>query len=213
MSQYQQGPQFQPDRQQGVPPNPPKKRHVLRNVVIALSAAFVLVVGGCIAVLASSVNEATKETTAKKAEAPPASSSPSTPPSSAATEPPATTEPTAPPTDAEERVAKVGAAQWFEYSDGMKVQVTSLKRFRISQYAAGGKPGDLGVIVTVTMQNGSSSTFEAGLVDVKVASGPNGDQAESVFDSDQNLGGGSRARSSPARRRPLGTASRSRRLT
>ena len=191
MSQYQQGPQFQPDRQQGVPPNPPKKRHVLRNVVIALSAAFVLVVGGCIAVLASSVNEATKETTAKKAEAPPASSSPSsTRPSSAATEPPATTEPTAPPTDAEERVAKVGATQWFEYSDGMKVQVTSLKRFRISQYAAGGKPGDMGVVVTVTIQNGSSSTFEAGLVDVKVASGPNGDQAESVFDSDQNLGGG-----------------------
>jgi hypothetical protein len=72
----------------------------------------------------------------------------------------------------------------------MKVQVTSLKRFRISQYAAGGKPGDVGVVVTVTLQNASSNTFDTSLVDVKLGSGPNGDQAESVFDSEQNLGGG-----------------------
>jgi hypothetical protein len=189
MSQYQQGPQFQPDPRQGVPPNAPKRRRVLRNIVIALSAGFVLIVGGCVAVLASGVNEATKETSATKAEAPPSSSQPSSNPSSPDSEPPATAEPTTTPTD-EDRVAKVGASDWFDYSDGMKVQVTSLKRFRISQYAAGGKPGDVGVIVTVTLQNGSSSTFDTSLVDVKLASGPNGDQAESVFDSDQNLGGG-----------------------
>ena len=40
------------------------------------------------------------------------------------------------------------------------------------------------------MQNGSSSRFDASLVDVKLASGPNGDQTDSVFDSDQNLSGG-----------------------
>jgi hypothetical protein len=187
MSQYQQGPQYQP----GLPPQPPdKKRHTLRNTVIVLTAAFVVFVGGCAAVLANGVNEASKGSTATKAEAPFTTSSPSVPQTSTpATEPPASAEPTATPTD-EDRVAKVGATQWFEYSDGMKVQVTSLKRFRISQYAAGGKPGDVGVIVTVTLQNGSSNTFDTGLVDVKLASGPNGDQAESVFDSDQNLGSG-----------------------
>lgn len=44
--------------------------------------------------------------------------------------------------------------------------------------------------MTVTLQNGSSSTFDTSLADVKLASGANGDQAETVFDSDQNLAGG-----------------------
>ncbi|MEV6890917.1 DUF4352 domain-containing protein [Kribbella sp. NPDC051137] len=183
MSQYQQNSQYQPGP-------PVKKRRALRNVVIVVAVAFVVFVGGCAAVLANGLGEATKESTATKAEAPATASSPSvSQTSAAATEPPASAEPTATPTD-DDRVAKVGATQWFEYSDGMKVQVTSLKRFRIGQYAAGGKPGDVGVIVTVTLQNGSSNTFDTGLVDVKLASGPNGDQAESVFDTDQNLGGG-----------------------
>ncbi|GAA1630513.1 hypothetical protein GCM10009744_18240 [Kribbella alba] len=86
-------------------------------------------------------------------------------------------------------MAKVGATQWFTYSDGLKAQVTSLKRFRISQYAAGGKPGDIGVIVTVTLQKSASSTFDTSRAEV-IASGANGDQADTVFDSDQNLAGG-----------------------
>ncbi|MFG1627072.1 DUF4352 domain-containing protein [Kribbella sp. NPDC049227] len=184
MSQHQQSPQYQP----GLPPQPPiKKRHALRNTVIVLSVGFIVFAGGCVAVLANGLNDATEESTATKAEAPTASS-PATQPSQTS-EPPASAEPTTTPTD-EDHVAKVGATQWFEYSDGMKVQVTSLKRFRISQYAAGGKPGDVGVVVTVTLQNASSNTFDTSLVDVKLASGENGDQAESVFDSDQNLGSG-----------------------
>ena len=187
MSQYQQNQQYRPD----LPPEPPvKKRHTVRNIVIGVTAVFVVFAGGCAAVLANGISEATNESTATKAEAPAATA---TSPTSVPAEPPATSESTAPTparsTD-EDRVAKVGATQWFEYSDGMKVQVTSLKRYRISQYAAGGKPGDVGVIVTVTLQNGSTNTFDTGLVDVKLASGPNGDQAESVFDTDQNLGGG-----------------------
>ncbi|TDU88822.1 uncharacterized protein DUF4352 [Kribbella voronezhensis] len=183
MSQHQQSPQYQP----GLPPQPVKKRHALRNTLIVLSVGLIVFAGGCVAGLANGVNEATKDSTAAKADAP-AASSPATQPSQTS-EPPASAEPTATPTD-EDHVAKVGATQWFEYSDGMKVQVTNLKRFRISQYAVGGKPGDVGVIVTVTLQNMSSNTFDTSLVDVKLASGPNGDQAESVFDSDQNLGGG-----------------------
>ncbi|TCC55985.1 DUF4352 domain-containing protein [Kribbella pittospori] len=186
MSQYQQGSQYQP----GPPQQPVKKRHTLRNTVIVVTMTFVVLAGGCAAVLANGLDEATKESTATKAEASTTASLPSESQTSASpADPPASEEPTATPTD-EDRVAKVGATQWFEYSDGMKVQVTSLKRFRISQYAAGGKPGDVGVIATVTLQNGSTNTFDTGLVDVKLASGPNGDQAESVFDTDQNLGGG-----------------------
>ncbi|MFD7161563.1 DUF4352 domain-containing protein [Kribbella sp. NPDC059898] len=184
MSQHQQNPQYQP----GLPPQPVKRRHVLRNTMIALSVGFVVLAGGCVAVLANGVNDAAKDSTATKVGAPVVTSS-ATRPTEPASEPPASAEPTATPTE-EDRVAKVGATQWFDYSDGMKVQITSLKRFRIGQYAAGGKPGDVGVIVTVTLQNGSSDTFDTGLVDVKLASGPNGDQADSVFDSEQNLGGG-----------------------
>ena len=186
MSQYKQDSQYQPG-----PSQPPvKKRHTLRNTVLVVTTTFVVFAGGCAAVLANGLNEATKESTATKTEASATASQPSESQTSASpADPPASAEPTAAPTD-EDRVAKVGATQWFEYSDGMKVQVTSLKRFRISQYAAGGKPGDVGVIATVTLQNGSTNTFDTGLVDVKLASGPNGDQAESVFDTDQNLGGG-----------------------
>lgn len=186
MSHHQPGPPFEPDRQQSVPPQPVKKRHTLRNIIVVLTAAFIVLAGGCVAVLANGVNEAVKDTEATKAGP---ATAPTTSPSEGANVPPATTEPTAAPID-EERIAKVGATQWFDYTDGLKVQVTSLKRFRISQYAAGGKPGDVGVVVTVTLQNGSSSTFDASLVSVKLASGPNGDQAASVFDSEQTLGGG-----------------------
>ncbi|MEU8224761.1 hypothetical protein [Kribbella sp. NPDC048915] len=196
MSQYQQNQrnhQYRPDLppQQLQQPQPVKKRHTVRNIVIVVTAVFVVFAGGCAAVLANGISEATRESTATKAEVPATTATAPTSQASVPAKPPATAESTAPPaaepTD-DDRVAKVGASQWFDYSDGMKVQVTSLKRFRISQYAAGGKPGDVGVIVTVTLQNGSTNTFDTGLVNVKLASGPNGDQAESVFDSEQNLG-------------------------
>jgi hypothetical protein len=40
------------------------------------------------------------------------------------------------------------------------------------------------------LQNSSSSTFDTSLAEVKLASGANGDQAATLFDSDQNLAGG-----------------------
>lgn len=98
-----------------------------------------------------------------------------------ATTPPAVEE-TTPPAD-EPSIAKVGATQWFTYEDGLKVQVTKLTRKKIGPYASGGSPGGTAVVVTVTIRNGSGKAFDSSLVDVKVAHGPNGDQAEQVFDS------------------------------
>jgi hypothetical protein len=103
--------------------------------------------------------------------------------------PPAVDETTTPPPD-EPAVAKVGATEWFTYEDGLKVQVTKLARFKIGPYAAGGKPGGTGVIVTVTIRNGSKATFDAGDVTITVTSGPNGDAADTVYDSDKGLSGG-----------------------
>lgn len=48
---------------QGYPPPgyaPPKKRHTARNIVIVLVVLAILIVGGCLALLAGAVNEADK---------------------------------------------------------------------------------------------------------------------------------------------------------
>ena len=104
------------------------------------------------------------------------------------TEPPAVEETT--PAEEEPAVAKVGATQWFTYEDGLKVQVTKVARFKISQYASGGTPGGSGVIVTVTIRNGTKKTADLTLTTVKLAYGANGDQADDVFDSENGLDGG-----------------------
>lgn len=151
----------------------------MNRIYATLTAAAVLVVAGC----GGASSGATKQT-----------AQPTTAPTSAAvtpvdtTTPPAREETTPPPE--EPSVAKVGATQWFTYEDGLKVQVTRLARFKIGPYAAGGKPGGTGVIVTVTIRNGSKATFDTSSVQITVTSGPNGDAADTVYDSDKGLSGG-----------------------
>lgn len=151
----------------------------MNKIYATLTAAAVLLVAGC----GGASNGATKQ-----------SAQPTTAPTSAAvtpvdaTTPPAVEETTPPPDNPS--VAKVGATQWFTYEDGLKVQVTRLGRFKIGPYAAGGKPGGTGVIVTVTIRNGSKATFDTSSVQITVTSGPNGDAADTVYDSDKGLSGG-----------------------
>ena len=68
--------------------------------------------------------------------------------------------------------------------------MTKLTRFTITEYMAGGKPGDVGVTFTVTIKNGTGATFDASSVQLNVAAGPNGVEADSVYDGEQNLNGG-----------------------
>lgn len=42
------------------PPQPPKKKHTLRNVLLILLGCFVLFVGGCVALIGSAADEASK---------------------------------------------------------------------------------------------------------------------------------------------------------
>lgn len=143
---------------------------------IALAAA-VLILGGC------GGTQATKGT-AGPATTAPASSTPASTDSTA----PAAEETTTPPA-ADPTIAKVGATQWFTYEDNLQVQVTRMTRFRISDSAAGGKPGDVGVMVTVTIKNGTGQTFDAAGASLSLSAGPNGDQAEDVFDSANGING------------------------
>lgn len=152
----------------------------MKKITATLTAAVVLLVAGC----GGASNGATKQAAAS---APTSSSTAGDAPLDSTT-PPAVEETTPPPD--EPAIAKVGATQWFTYEDGLKVQVTKLARFKIGPYAAGGKPGGTGVVVTVTIRNGSKATFDASSVQITVTSGPNGDAADTVYDGDKGLSGG-----------------------
>lgn len=59
----QQGGYAQPPQgpaQGYAPPPPPKKKHTLRNVLLGLTLLFILVIGGCMALLGGAANEIDK---------------------------------------------------------------------------------------------------------------------------------------------------------
>jgi hypothetical protein len=95
-------------------------------------------------------------------------------------------------------VAKIG--QTFTYEDGLKISVAGAKRFRIGQFAAGGKPGGTGVVLTVTITNGTGTAYDAALTTVNLAHGAEGEQAEQVFDSQAGLGAGFTGKVHPGRK-------------
>jgi len=138
------------------------------NKLYVIAVAVVLAVAGC-----STPNEATKQT-AEPSTIATADTGPSPDPVVTPTNlPPAESE-TPPPDDP--AVAKIGPMQWFTYDDGLKVQVTKLTR--------SGK----NVIATVTIRNGTKKTVDLATSQVKMAYGPNGNEAEPVYDMDYGLG-------------------------
>jgi hypothetical protein len=84
-------------------------------------------------------------------------------------------------TSGDSQVAKIGT-EGFTYNDGLTVQVLSAKRYTIPAINAGAKPGDIGVLVTVKITNGSTEVFDLSLAGVKLKAGPDGLEAESVYD-------------------------------
>ncbi|MGH9248062.1 MAG: hypothetical protein ACRD0W_00865 [Acidimicrobiales bacterium] len=79
-------------------------------------------------------------------------------------------------------VAAVGSDQWFTYDDGIELQVTALEPMTLGEYALTGNRGDPGVVVVVTISNGSDAVFDAALADVLLSHGPNGDAAEREYE-------------------------------
>jgi hypothetical protein len=160
-------------------------------LVFGLGVAVMLTAAGC----GAGPQEAAKQSA-------PSSSAPTT----SSTEGDAAFDTTAPPaveeTTPEEvaeqpSVAKIGATQWFNYEDGLKVQVTKLTRFKIGQYASGGKAGGPGVIATVTIRNGTKKTVDLSLTTIKMNYGANGIEAESVYD--ENTGDGFSGTATPGK--------------
>jgi len=130
---------------------------------------------------------ATAETT-PSAEATPTADTPSAsdvpPPATAETTPSAEATPTA-----DAAPAKVGV-EGFTYENRLKVQVLKLGRFTASDTAAGHKPGNVVVVATVKITNGTNSTLDLSAVQVDIKAGADGNSTEAVYDSANGLGGG-----------------------
>ncbi|MGI8681149.1 MAG: hypothetical protein ACR2JO_03245 [Mycobacteriales bacterium] len=107
---------------------------------------------------------------------------------------PAVTEAPSPDTPS---VATIGGTVGFTYDDGLQVFVVSAKRFVRGQYAAGGKPGQVGVLVTVRLKNTSSEVLDATLAQVALTAGANGNQGDTVYDSEAGIGLGFTSRVAP----------------
>jgi hypothetical protein len=70
----------------------------------------------------------------------------------------------------------------FTWSDDVKAAVPSVTITTIGQYAAGGRPGDPAIIVTVRLTAGHS-TLDASDLSVDANAGPDGAQLDSVYDT------------------------------
>jgi hypothetical protein len=75
-----------------------------------------------------------------------------------------------------------------KWNDHVEASVLSVQRFTPSSTAAGTHPGQVGIKVTVKITNNSAKQFDLTLATVKVKTGANGTQADSIFDSVNNLG-------------------------
>lgn len=142
------------------------------NIKAAGAVALVLLTAACGGV-SGSTNLATLATTSSSA----------APESSAPPEPTPTPTPT--PTVATATIGKT-----FTYTDGLEVKVSSAVRFTPSDTSAGAQPGQAGVLVTVSVTNGTGAAFDLTLVQVNFYAGAAGNQGTSVYDSAQDLGTG-----------------------
>lgn len=74
------------------------------------------------------------------------------------------------------------------WDDGLAVTLTDLKRGKSGLYAHPGNTEFTSFKVTFT--NGAAKDIDLTLLPVKCSTGPDGDNAEAIFDSEQGLGDG-----------------------
>lgn len=91
-------------------------------------------------------------------------------------EPPASREPTT--TTTVRSVVHIGAQEWFEWTDGIQAQVTSLTTF-VPDYDD--SPGVPDVVATITVKNGSPVVYDATQATASLYGGPNGVQADEEY--------------------------------
>jgi hypothetical protein len=78
-------------------------------------------------------------------------------------------------------LARIGD-EGITYEDGLTVQVLSAKRYTIPEINSGVQPGDVGVLVTVRITNGAPGVVDLTDCIVTLKAGPDGLEAEQVFD-------------------------------
>jgi hypothetical protein len=174
-----QHPQHPPAAYWGAPPPPPRKKKPVVPILIGVGA-FVVVIGIIGAVAAAGSSDDKKHGTV--------SDSPGTNVQSTAAPTAKNSAPTAKPSPAKAATAAFG--QTYRWADGLAANVSRIRQYTPSEYAAGTHKGDTAVIVTVKITNGSGKPFDTALLSVNVKAGPDGVAGEQIFDSDKGLGDG-----------------------
>ncbi|OLB65821.1 MAG: hypothetical protein AUI10_05075, partial [Actinobacteria bacterium 13_2_20CM_2_72_6] len=81
-----------------------------------------------------------------------------------------------------------GADHGVKWDDKVEASVITVVRFTPSKNAAGTHAGQVGIKVTVKITNNSTKQLDVTLARVKVKSGSNGTQADTIIDLENNLG-------------------------
>lgn len=156
------------------PPQPPARKPRRWPWIVAIVAA--LVIGVSLASIGDTEDPTVKTASPSPAAHPTPADEPDTPPAQPEEEEPE------PEPESDETIAKIGNDEWFEYEDGLEVQVTKAESFTLGEYAFSGDAGETGVVVTVTIKNGTGVAFDTSLGDVFVTYGPNGNSTEREYD-------------------------------
>lgn len=156
-------------------PPPPKKRRVWLWVLIAVLAVILILIAACTAIVGKSVSDAVEE-------AAPVGGSTSAP-----VNPSASNDPSAAPDTSKQDSGEVGFDQVYTYDDGVAIEVTKTKVRKISELAAGGRPGEPMVVFTIKVTNKSDQNLDGDLLSVDATYGKDGENADTVFDS-SNIG-------------------------
>ncbi len=101
--------------------------------------------------------------------------------------------------EADDALALFGPSHGFRFEDGLTVQVVSATRFRASTDAISSTPGAQGVLLIIRVKNDTSEIIDLTQLQVSVSAGANGNQAERIFDIDNNIGVGFETAVAPGR--------------
>ena len=140
-------------------------------IILLVVVGLLLLVGSCVADLASH-GESSGPTVQESQPEASASDEPTTDNS--------TEEPTEDPSDTDSGELAKAAEQKFTYADGLEIRITNFKRGAVGRHAEGGHPGDLMVLFTVHIKNGTSHKVDADEFSVEVTYGPDDDDAEAI---------------------------------
>jgi hypothetical protein len=162
-----------------VPAAPPPDGRKDRRIIIALAAGGVLLLAALGAGIGLLVAHANRPASLAAAQPVPTTSAERVPVTTSAQRTPETTSPAATSPPAGSDVIKIGTAEYAEYEDGLRLQVTSVRRTMFSDVSTNPGPG---VIATVRITNRTRAKVDLMLVDVTVRYGADGVEADSVFD-------------------------------